>query len=226
MEFYYIPLNYKSGVYRLSELPSENKDSFDLMYDEKYEILECSEDNRLLGISQQQIYETLQATYSGDGRLNKITVEDKKHMEQLVYIFFSDRHTAEKMVQEWSLKISDNLSQQILLIKEPLSRLFLGYYNDGQCVDFHVVPVTEEQRRITESVPQIYPGIHAGNFEQYAVRADDACKYLASIFSCTGEWRYELFDFAKETIIKRLQETVLDKIHKAEDFEFIADEYD
>lgn len=174
----------------------------------------------------------MKAVYSEDGHIEKITVKnDDNNAEIPVYIFFPNTEAVKEVIKEPALKISESFSKQILLVKEPISRIFFDYFYDGDCLDFNSIAITDEQRRAKEAEYPQFPDIadNSGDFQEYAFeRMDDECDYISTILSCAGDddKQSELFYFAAEFVENEIKENVLDKISKTDDFKFISGEYD
>lgn len=127
---YHIPQNFECGSYSLSELKPTGEQYVDLTLDQTPSYEDYGEMGRLsyTGNSEylftrEQVDNTLKAVYSEDGHIEKITV--KHNVEIPVYIFFPDITAAKEAVKEPALKVSEDISKQILSVKEPISRIFL-----------------------------------------------------------------------------------------------------
>lgn len=234
---YHIPQNFECGSYSLSELKQTGEQYVDLTF-QTYEDYTPGtgrltySGSRTFLLKRKDIDKNMKAVYSADGHIEKITIRNEDNNAEIpVYIFFSDTEAVKEAIKEPALKISESFSKQILSVEEPLSRVFLDYFYDGDCLEFYSIAITDEQRRAKEAEYPQYPDIadNSGDFYEYAFeKMDDECDYISTILSCVDddEEQSELFYFAAEFIENEIKENVLDKISKTDDFKFISGEYD
>lgn len=218
MEFSYkVPLSYKSGVYDLSELSGAEGETLDLCLDTEYNILEY-ETFRQYDITHEMMNE-LTAYYGADGRLSKITAADRT-----IYVYIPDKAAAKKAVTEFAEKNALAIAKEMSGITEPVSRLFLEYFADGEAADIHVVIGTEDEMKgLIKDYPQ-YPGIedNSGDYEGERVMGDN--DYLAMLLYCCGDDSSEMFRLAVEITEKVLCENV--RLNKTADYKLVMSEYD
>lgn len=236
---YHIPQNFECGSYSLSELKPTGEQYVDLTFDQTPSYEDYGGMGRLSYVeyytylfTREQVDNTLRAVYSENGHIEKITVKDEDNNAEIpIYIFFPDIEAAKEAMKEYALKISDDFSKKILLVKDPIARLFFDYFYDGGGIDFQVIAVTDKQRRTKEAEYPQYPDIadNSGDFQEYAIEMEDSGEYMRTIIICTNNLdngEDSLFYFAAEFIENEIKENVLDKISKTDDFKFISGEYD
>ncbi len=218
MEFSYkIPLSYKSGKYGLSELSGAAGETLDLYLDAEYNILEY-ETFRQYDITHEMMNE-LTAYYGDDGRLSGITAADRT-----IYVYIPDKEAAVKAVTEFAEKNALAIANEASGITEPVSRLFLEYFADGEAADIHAVIGTEdEMKRLIKEEPR-FPGIEDNSGDYEGGRATGDNDYLAMLLYCCGDYSSEMFRMAAEITGKVLCENV--RLNKTADFKFIMSEYD
>lgn len=234
---YHIPQNFECGSYSLSELKTTGERYVDLTFQTYDDYTPGTgrltySGSRTFLLKREDIDKNMKAVYSEDGHIEKITVKNEdNNAEMPVYIFFPNTEAVKEVIKEPALKISESFSKQILSVKEPISRIFLDYFYDGDCLDFISTAITDEQRRAKEAEYPQFPDIadNSGDFQEYAFeKMYDECDYISTILSCAGDddEQSELFYFAAEFIENEIKENVLDEISKTDDFKFISGEYD
>lgn len=218
MEYSYkVPLSYKRGNYELSELSGAKGETLDLCLDVEYNILEY-DTFRQYDITHEMLNE-LTAYYGADGRLSKITAADRT-----IYVYIPDKAAAENAVTEFAEKNALAIAKEVSEITEPVSRLFVEYFADGEAADIHAVIGTEdEMKRLIKENPQ-FPGIedNSGDYEGARVMGDN--DYLAMLLNCCGDHYSEMFRLAAEITERVLCENV--KLNKTADYKLIMSEYD
>ncbi len=218
MEFSYkVPLNCKSGKYDLSEFSGVKGETLDMCLDAEYNILEY-ENFRQYDITHEMM-NGLTAYYGADGRLERITAAYRT-----IYVYIPDKAAAVKAVTDFAEKNALAIAKEASKITEPVSRLFVEYFADGEAADIHAVIGTEdEMKRLIEKYRQ-YPGIedNSGDYEGGRVMGDN--DYLAMLLYCCGDDYSEMFRLAADITGKVLDENV--KLNKTADYKLVMSEYD
>ncbi len=240
---YHIPVYYREGEFSLSELEANGRETIDITYYEDYNktFPDCYEPygrtleypiihsydgkSRYFGLSENDISETLRVVYNEDGHIKNITVKKDGELFFL-HMYFPDRETVEKEIKKISEELASQLAEEIIAIKEPMARVFVDYFWDGQAFDIHAVPVTEEHRKAKEKEYPQYPDIadNPGDFEEYAVFAD--VYMLTCILIFQDDENDSLYYFTAKTVSDLLEEKIDGKIIKTDDYYFSAEEYD
>ncbi|MBR1736870.1 MAG: hypothetical protein IJ736_07630 [Firmicutes bacterium] len=227
---YIIPVNYKSGKYSLSELPSDHTDAL-VLYLQEMEVLtyftpDSKKEVTLYGITEDILKNSLSAYYDNEGQLEyiKIIQDDK---EKLVYINLPDTAAAKNKILNFSKHNADLISEKILNRREKIARIFIERYYDGDTVDIAAkIGTANDMKNILEEYGDMSAANNSGDYP-LANRIECDSDTLGIILSCSpSENRYELLDLAVNTIADCIKERVLKSIEKTDDFKFITEDYD
>ncbi len=233
-DYWIIPMQYQKGIFGLSDFAqNENEEiSIEIEYEEYGEIVTCNVPNWegrreliLYGIPREEFEQTLQAHYSDDGRLKKITanIENK---EKLLYIYYADAQDAKKEITSFAIQTADAMAAEIVECQEEVYRLFVEYFCDGDAMDYHaLVGTVAEKIALEKKYPQ-WPDIadSCGDYTRDFVNGDN--DGLAIRVKCAGNGEEDFFLFAVELMTERIKEKVAGKLKLAEDFKFSCEEYD
>lgn len=227
-----IPVNYKEGVYHISDFNGTDEDAILFDHDEYGNILTYSvpveDDYReivLYGMPKDDLRATLSAFYDGNGLLQKITavINDA---DTLLYIHYADLEAAKQEIKNFAIKNADSIIEKISTCTDVVARLFVEYFNDGESMDFHAKLGTAVQKdalekkyldsdTIADSCGDYSSDIIAGN--------NDTLKIMVS---CAGGGDVDFFQFAVDIMAGHIREKAVEKLHKTDDFKFLCDEYD
>ena len=155
-EFYDIPIEYKEGTYNVSELEADTKDIMELQYSEYGDIVTYTIPEReyngtitLYSIPENVLDTTLKATYNNNGQLKIITIQ-KENKEMLLYIHYENTEDAKKEIESFARENAQCIVEKISMCKDLVSRLFIEYFDDGECMDFHAKIGTKAQKTALE----------------------------------------------------------------------------
>ena len=231
-EIYNIPIMYKEGVYSINELNTEGEEVIELNYSDygdivTYELPECEYGGeiRLYGIPKNVLEATLQATYDANGHLKTLTVK-KNDKDMLLYIYYEDADEAKQVVEDFARENAKVILEKIVLCKEPVSRLFVEYFNDGECMDFHAKIGTEAEKRALEKKYPQYDDIadSCGDYRAEILAGDN--DWLAILVSCADNEEEDYFQLAVDIMVQIVEEEGTALLNKAADFQFRCGEYD
>jgi hypothetical protein len=231
-----IPLRYKEGVYGVSEfaeyMDTDADDAISFDYDTQYQILDYSvplEEEQcamtLYSVPEEDLFQTLRAVYDKDGTLQNLTATLDGH-ETLLYIYYENADHARQEIQKFAVQNADAIIEQLKQCTETVLRLFIEYYSDGDCMDYHAKLGTPAQM---EAIRQKYPGDsdvldNAGNYPSENINGDNV--RLGIMVRCAGDCRSANFQYAVELMSKHIEEHALPMLDKTADFKYICAEYD
>jgi hypothetical protein len=235
-----IPLHYKEGVYGASELAqiadADDDNAISLDYDTQYQILDyvipAGEDGRamtLYSVPEDDLYQTLRAVYDKDGTLQNVTATLDGH-ETLLYIHYEDEEHARQEIQKFAIQNADaiiaQITEQLSQSTEAVARLFIEYYSDGDCMDYHAVIGTAAQM---EALSQKYHGNsdvldNAGDYPSENIEGDN--ERLITMARCAEDYPTNTFLYMVDLMSKRIEEHALPVLNKTADFKYICAEYD
>lgn len=228
---YNIPLQFKNGKFSLAKLSTIDDNCLLLSHDD-YDILsyfvpEYGTDVRIYSVTEEDIKETLFAVYNENGQLENIEITCSGKTK-LVYIHFSDNENAKENMWKFANFYAVKISDRIISCKEKVARLFIEYFYDGAAVDFAAkVGTVRDMQSIIEQYGEGTTAVDNCGDYPYENRVECDSDTLGIMLLCSEpDFRSDLFGFAVYVMINSIKERVLDVIDKAEDFKFIAKEYD
>lgn len=229
---YNIPLKFKSGSFKFSELNGEASEALKLCYDEEWQLLTYSvpiyeNEARIYTVPRDLMPNALTAVYNKSGELDKIELAEAERT-RLIYIRFKNINASKRVVLKYVKEQADIMSKEIIKHKQKLARLFFGKFYDGEAVEIAVKTATAEE---TQTVIDEYGGElrTADNSGNYPVEKMITLDYepLAVMLMCTScYFQSILFSLAADAVEERIKSRVLNKIDKTDDFKFISEEYD
>lgn len=231
--YYNIPLNFKEGVYGISTLSSCSGDMLEMELDEDYNILTYNIPGKIIpgyewrsqiniySIPEDELDGTLEALYNSNGQLEKVTTKNN-NKERLLYIGYKDAEDAENQIKKFAEANADTIIEKICACKDKVSRLFTEKFNDGGCLDFHAKIGTKEQKDAV--VAKSYSTDNPGNYPSEMIYGDNEA--LMVMVLCADRDEMDFWEMATGIMEKRVEEKAVAKLDKAEDFEFLATEYD
>ena len=226
-----LPMVYKEGAYGIElfkqDLDIEEMVSFE--YGEYGETLICyPPDNKkftLWGISKEELEESFTVFYDRTNRLKRITahVKDK---EALLYIRYDDIEEAKQEIHDFAIKNADMIIDQICQCTDLVARLFVEYFSDGDCRDYHaVIGTTAEKGEVVRGYPQNSDiADYAGEFSSENLEGDNDT--FVVMLSCAYDMDVNFFLYAVDIMSKRIQEKAIAQLNKTPDFKFLCQEYD
>lgn len=235
--YYNIPLNFKEGVYGISSLNGCSGDMLELELDEEYKILtyyipgniipgyEWRSKINIYSIPGDELDGTLEASYNSNGHLKKVTTKNN-NKERLLYIYYENIEDAKSGIRKFAETNADIIIEKICACQDKVSRLFTEKFNDGGYLDFHAKIGTKEQK---EAVMAKYPDSpyvadNPGDYPSDMIDGDNEA--LMVMVLCADRDEMDFWKFATDIMEKRIEEKAVAKLDKAEDFEFLATEYD
>lgn len=229
---YDIPIRFKEGAYGIGDFEKGTDGAIRLNYEKFGDIVSYNvSDSRyggvitMYGITQKEIEETLKAVYSDNGDLEHITV-NVRNKDLLLYIRFENAQDAKKKIESFAIENADNITEKLCMCKETISRLFIEYFNDGECIDFHAKIGTADQKAALEKK---YPGVcsiidSCGDYPGENIKGDN--DRLKIMIRCADSEEMDFFQFAVALMTERIKEKALKSINISNDFKFICAEYD
>lgn len=232
MSIYRIPLKFKAGEFKFTELNGSDGECIELNYDETYGLLTYEapiyeNEVRVYSVPRELMPNALTAVYDKNGELDNVKFDDNGHT-RLFYVHFRNIGKSESAVLKFIKEQADKIAKEIIGRKQTAARLFVGWFYDGEAVEIAVRTATTEEMR---EVIEYYNGDetaadNSGNYPVEKMITVDP-EPLGVMLMCTmGDFRSMLFNKAEKTFEERLKSRVLDKIDKTEDFKFISEEYD
>ena len=231
--FYNIPMQFKSGEFKLKELPRADKNNaLRLEYDKDYEMLEYNMIKwdgtaRIYSVPKNAVKDTLTVVYDGNGELERIELADKDKT-RLVYIRYVNMKASHDSVYDFIKKQSKKIAKAIMKREEKLARIFIESFYDGDAVDIAVKTATpaEMQAVIDENDGDTECADYSGDYPVES-RIEIDRETLRVMLLCSHEdYRDTLFSVSAVNVKEYIEKHVLDNIDKTEDFKFICEEYD
>lgn len=229
----YIPTRYKEGTYTHGPFHTEIDDGICLDYDDQYQILTYTvpnlEDCREISLYQipdKELMETLKVTYAPDGILQEITAQ-LKNRELFLYIHYTDTEHAKQGLKNFAIRNADAIIAQTGSFPDVAARLFIEYFCDGDCYDFHAKIGTAAQKaEIEKEYPDDEdvvdnPGDYPMDYLYYG--DNDAFHILVA---CASDGMFRFFQYTVDLMAERIREQAVPLLQKTEDFKFICEEYD
>lgn len=229
----YIPTRYKEGTYTHGPFHTQIDDGICLDYDDQYQILTYTvpnlEDCReitLYQIPDKELMETLKVTYAPDGILQEITAQ-LKNRELFLYIHYMDTEHAKQGLKNFAIRNADAIIAQTGSFPDVAARLFIEYFCDGDCYDFHAKIGTASQKtEIEKEYPDDEdvvdnPGDYPMDYLYYG--DNDAFHILVA---CASDGMFRFFQYTVDLMAERIREQAVPLLQKTEDFKFICEEYD
>lgn len=231
-EIYSIPLEYKEGIYSISELSTDTENVLELNYSDYGDIVtyslpdsEYSDEIRLYDIPKNILDTSLKAVYDVDGCLKMLTI-NKGEKDELLYIHYKDVEETKKEIEKFAFENAKNILEKISMCKDVVSRLFVEYFNDGECMDFHAKIGTEAEKIALEKKYPKYADIgdYCGDYCSEILFGDN--DKLKVMVSCADNEDFDFFRYAVDIMAQFIEEKAPELLNKAYDFKFLCMEYD
>lgn len=238
--FYDIPMQFKSGEFKLEEIPTaqefdeenhyESDEMLCLEYDEENHVLDYNEPKSydtvsIYSVPENAVKDTLTVVYDGSGVLERIELADKDKT-RLVYIRFVNMKASHDGVYEFIKKQRKKLAKAIMKREEKLARIFIESFYDGDAVDIAVKTATPEEMQAIIDKYGEDSGNYSGNFPVENRIEIDLDTFRVMLLCSHEDYRDTLFAVSVVNIKEYIEKHVLDNIDKSEDFKFICEEYD
>ena len=238
MKEYKIPLQFKSGKFHFSELPTNNENVL-LFSCEKFDILsyfvpKYKTEVRLYNITEQLLQDCLYAIYNDTGQLKYVELIQGDDI-RLMFISYIDDADEKAEVLDYAEQSADIISNELLKCRDKVSRLFIEYYREVEGFDFaaKIGTVADKQALIkslgdrakqcsfVESVID-----NSGDYPHENRIECDRDTLNIMMLCANTDIQVELLDMAIDVMTNIIKNNVVDKLDKADDFKFIAEEYD
>lgn len=241
MDTYKIPLTFKAGKFKFSELNTcEENEVLNLNYRAKHELMTYNvpvyqNEVRLFFVPQNLIPDGLCAVYDDSGKLDKIEFAEAGDT-RLVYRHFQDISSVKESILEYAYEQADKMCVEIARKKQPLARLFIGTFYDGEALEIGVKTATaKELKAVSDKYIQDpdaaddcdkYPkeslmlitAISRGCDDKNMILLDG--EPLGIMLLCTDhDLQGNLLDMA----ISAIKERILNKFVKTDDFKVIVE---
>lgn len=229
----FIPIRYKEGTYTHEPFHTKIDDGICLDYDDQYQILTYTvpnlEDCReivLYQILDKELMETLKITYAPDGVLQEITAQ-LKNRELFLYIHYTDAEHAKQGLKNFAIRNADAIIAQIGTFTDVAARLFIEYFCDGDCYDFHAKIGTAAQKA---EIEKEYPNDedivdNPGDYPMdYLYYGDNEAFHI--FVACAADGMFGFFQYTVDLMAERVREKAVPLLQKTADFAFICEEYD
>lgn len=238
MKEYKIPLQFKSGKFHFSELPTNNENVL-LFSCEKFDILsyfvpKYKTEVRLYNITEQLLQDCLYATYNDNGQLKYVELIQDDNI-RLLFINYIDDADEKAEVLDYAEQSADIISNELLKCKEKVSRLFIEYYRAVGAIDFAAkIGTVADKHTIIDSLGDrakqcsfVESVIDNSGDYPHENRIECDRNTLDIMMLCANpDIQIELLDMAIDVMTNIIKNNVVDKLDKADDFKFIAEEYD
>lgn len=233
MSVYRIPLKYKAGEFKFSELNTDmEKESLNLDYDTEHQLITYSvpmykNSARIYTVPRDLMPDGLTAVYNDAGELDKVVLAGKEDA-RLLYIRFKNINASRKGILKFVKEQADQMCTKILGKKQTLSRLFFGKFYDGEAVEIAVKTATAEEIKAVIDKYDDRPDT-IDNSGNYPVENMVMLDYepLAVMLMCTScDFQSMLFDLAAAAVEERIRSRLLNKINKTDDFKYLSEEWD
>lgn len=233
MNIYKIPLVFKAGEFKFSELSTEGEGgSLDLGYDTEYQLITYSvpiyeNRARIYTVPRELVPDGLIAVYNDNGELDRVELAEAEG-RRLLYIRLRNIKASEKGVMKFVRGEADRMCAQVISRKQKLARLFFGKFYDGEAVEIAVKTATAEEMKAVLDEYDNDPDAadNSGNYPvEKLIMLDD--EPLSVMLMCTNcDFQSMLFNMAAAAVEERIRSRVQGKIDKTEDFKFISEECD
>ena len=241
MDTYKIPLTFKTGKFRFSELNASEEDKvLNLTYKARHQLLTYNvpiynNEVRLYFVPQNLMPDGLCAVYGDSGELDRVELAAAGDT-RLVYRRFQDISSVKESILKYAYEQADKMCAEITSKKQPLARLFLGTFYDGEALEIGVKTATaEELKAISDKYSQDLGA--ADDCDKYPKESLMLITYIARgsdgedmmlldgeplgiMILCTDIYfQGMLFDMA----VSAIRERILSKIDKTDDFKVILE---
>lgn len=230
-----IPLNYREGVYGISDFTEEAEDVIVFDHDEYGDILTyqipAEDDYReivLYDIPKEELTASLNASYDGNGQLKTIAAT-VRNRDTILYIHHADCEAAIQEIVCFAAINSNLIIEQICSCTDVIARLFIEYFYDGEAMDFHAKLGTAAQK---DALEKEYPdddtiADYSGSFPSENIEGDNtALKIMITCAECVKNEGTNFFQYAVDIMSGHIREKAVEKLRKTDDFKFICSEYD
>ena len=233
MSIYKIPLKFKAGEFKFSELNIGKEDeSLNLNYNAEYQMLTYNvpmyeNRARIYRVPKELIPNGLTAVYGDSGDLDKVELAEAERT-RLIYLRFKNIKASEKGVLKFVKAQADKMSAEIICRKQKLARLFFGKFYDGEAVEIAVKTATAEEMKavIDKHDGKSDAADNSGNYPITNLITLDR-EPLGVMLMCTNcYFQGMLFGLAAAAVEERIKNRILSKIDKTDDFKFISEECD
>lgn len=233
MSVYKIPLKFKAGEFKFSELNLGKEDeSLNLDYDTEYQMITYKvpmyeNEARIYTVPRDFMPGALTAVYGDSGELDKVNLVEEERT-RLIYIRFKNIKESEKIVLKFVKEQADQMCAGIIGRKQKLARLFFGKFYDGEAVEIAVKTATAEEMKavIDEYDEELDTADNSGNYPVENMLMLDY-EPLGVMLMCTNcNFQSMLFGLAAAAVEERIKSRLLNKIDKTDDFQFISEEWD
>lgn len=233
MSIYKIPLKFKAGEFKYSELNIDKEDeSLDLDYNTEYQMLTYNvpmyeNKAKIYMVPKDLMPNGLIAVYGDSGDLDKVELAEAE-CTRLIYLRFKNIKASEKGVLKFVKEQADRMSSEIIGRKQKLARLFFGKFYDGEAVEIAVKTATAEEMKAVIDKYNGKPDAadNSGNYPITNLITLDH-ETLGVMLMCTNcYFQGMLFGLAATAVEERIKNRILKKIDKTDDFKFISEECD
>lgn len=228
---YKVPLLYKQGVYGVSELEADGE-VLELYYSDCGNIVEYELANRTYGriiraynIPEESLDNTLRAVYDEKDCLKKIIV-DIEGKDRLLYIHYENPEEAKQVLEKFAQENAKQILDKIGMCKDTVSRVFIEYFNDGECMDIHAKIGTQAEK---EAVEEKYPDIenasdYSGDYSSETLEGDN--DRLKVLVACANKEEFNYFLYVVDIIAKYIEAEAPKLLNQADDYKFLCSDYD
>ncbi|MBQ4522480.1 MAG: hypothetical protein IJA10_05940 [Lachnospiraceae bacterium] len=228
---YGIPVKYKEGIYGANELNMDEENVIKIHYSDYGDIVTYKLPDReygeirLYGIEKNVLDLTLKATYDANGHLKMLTV-NRENKEELLYVYYENAKKTKKEIEKFAYENVNSILDKISTYKEVVSRLFVEYFNDGECMDFHVKIGTETEKTALEKKYPQYKDIgdSCGDYSSEILCGDN--DRLKVMVSCADNDEFDYFQHAVDIMVQLIEEKAPHLLNKSDDFKLLCAEYD
>lgn len=229
MSIFKIPLKYKAGKFTFNEIDPDVGDCLTLDYNDEYQILTYNVplyggEARLYTVPREFVPAALTAWYDSDGDIEKVVLSGTR----LICIYYKNVMMSERVILDFVKAEANKIADTIIRRKQPLARIFVEKFYDGEAVDIAIKTATDEdlQTLIDENDGGIPAADNSGNFP-IENRLELDRETLGVMLMCADSLlQNRLFNKAAETFAEQIRSRILPKIKTTEDFKFIVEEYD
>jgi hypothetical protein len=231
-KLYNIPIKFKEGTYAINELSVDDENVFALNYDEYGDIVtynvqgvDSGDEVRLYDIPREVLDLTLKSIYDANGYMKMLTI-NRDGREELIYIHYNNEEDTKKEIEKFANENANSILEKIGMCKDLVSRLFIEFFNDGECMDFHVKLGTEAEKAALE---KRYPNVDnicdmSGDYSSKMLYGDN--NRLKIMVLCANNNDFDYFQYAVDIMVKLIEEKAQNILNKSDDFKVICGEYD
>lgn len=222
---YKIPLQFKSGRYVLSAIPTSNENTLKLVHGDfgilSYFVPQNSTEVRLYNVIEKSLENLLYAIYNDKGTLKSVELIHH-NKTKLVFIDFSNEAEAKVIIGDAAKENAAFISDELIKSEERIARLFVEYNRDDECFSFAAkINTVNDMHEVANRSWNIDK---SGNYPNKNRIDGNNDKFSVMLLCSPGEIRSELIDMIINAMIEIIKSRVVNVLNKTDDFKLIVED--